>query len=160
MGMISFLLGFGTVFTRLLIREGVGEIMTQFILSISDNKYAILFMMNILLLILGMFIDGLPIIIIVVPMILPLIQKLDVNLVHLGAIIVLNIGLGVVTPPYAVSIFLGTKLSNLPYEALVPPMMIFLFFVGIPVLMLTTFIPALSLWLPTLIMGKAVVGIP
>ena len=160
MGMLCFLLGFGTVFTRLLIREGVGEIMTQFILSISDSKYAILFMMNILLLILGMFIDGIPIIIIVVPMILPLIQKLDVNLVHLGSIIVFNIGLGVVTPPYAISIFLGTKLSNLPYEDLVPTMMIYLFLVGIPALMLTTYIPALSLWLPTLIMGKAAVGIP
>ena len=159
MGMIAFLLGFGTVFTRLLIREGVGEIMTQFILSISNNKYAILFMMNILLLMLGMFIDGIPIIIIVVPMILPLIQKLDVNLVHLGAVIVLNIGLGVVTPPYAVSIFLGTKLSNQPYEALVPPMMIFWFFVGIPTLMLTTYIPWLSLWLPTLVLGPQVVGI-
>jgi TRAP-type C4-dicarboxylate transport system permease large subunit len=116
-------------------------------------------MMNILLLMLGMFIDGIPIIIIVVPMILPLIQKLDVNLVHLGAVIVLNIGLGVVTPPYAVSIFLGTKLSNQPYEALVPPMMIFWFFVGIPTLMLTTYIPWLSLWLPTLVLGPQVVGI-
>ncbi len=117
-------------------------------------------MMNILLLILGMFIDGIPIIIIVVPMILPLIQKLDVNLVHLGCIIVFNIGLGVVTPPYAISIFLGTKLSNLPYEDLVPTMMIYLFAVGIPALLLTTYIPWLSLWLPTLIMGKAAVGIP
>jgi TRAP-type C4-dicarboxylate transport system permease large subunit len=134
--------------------------MTQFILSISDSKYAILFMMNILLLILGMFIDGIPIIIIVVPMILPLIQKLDVNLVHLGSIIVVNIGLGVVTPPYAISIFLGTKLSNLPYEDLVPTMMIYLLAVGIPALMLTTYIPWLSLWLPTLVMGKAAVGIP
>lgn len=160
MGMLCFLLGFGTVFTRLLIREGVGELMTQFILSISDNKYAILFMMNVLLLILGMFIDGIPIIIIVVPLVLPLIQKLDVNLVHLGSIVVFNVGLGVVTPPYAISIFLGTKLSNVPYEDLVPPMMIYLFAVGIPVLMLTTFIPALSLWLPTLLLGKAVVGIP
>jgi C4-dicarboxylate transporter DctM subunit len=160
MGMLCFLLGFGTVFTRLLIREGVGELMTQFILSISDSKYAILFMMNLLLLILGMFIDGIPIIIIVVPMILPLIQKLDINLVHLGSIIVFNIGLGVVTPPYAISIFLGTKLSSLPYEDLVPIMMTYLFLVGIPALMLTTYIPALSLWLPTLIMGKAAVGIP
>jgi tripartite ATP-independent transporter DctM subunit len=160
MGMLCFLLGFGTVFTRLLIREGVGELMTQFILSISDSKYAILFMMNILLLILGMFIDGIPIIIIVVPMILPLIQKLDVNLVHLGSIIVFNIGLGVVTPPYAISIFLGTKLSKLPYEDLVPTMMIYLLAVGIPALLLTTYIPWLSLWLPTLIMGKAAIGIP
>lgn len=160
MGMFAFLLGFGTVFTRLLIREGVGEIMTQFILSISENKYVILLMMNILLLVLGMFIDGIPILIIVVPLIMPLVKQLDINMVHLGAIIVVNVGLGVVTPPYAISIFLGTKLSNVPYEELVPPMVIYLFTVGIPVLMLTTYIPALSTWLPTLILGKAVVGIP
>jgi len=160
MGMLCFLLGFGTVFTRLLIREGIGELMTQFILSISDNKYFILLMMNILLLILGMFIDGIPIIIIVVPLVLPLIQKLDVNLVHLGAIVVVNIGLGVVTPPYAISIFLGTKLSSVPYEQLVPVMVIFLFAVGIPVLLLTTYIPALSVWLPTLVLGKMTVGVP
>ncbi len=160
MGMICFLLGFGTVFTRLLIREGFGELMTQFVLSISDNKYVILLMMNILLLLLGMFIDGIPIIIIVVPLVLPLVQKLDVNLVHLGAIVVVNIGLGVVTPPYAISIFLGTKLSNVPYEQLVPIMIIYLFAVGIPVLLLTTYIPALSLWLPTLALGKMAVGIP
>jgi len=160
MGMIAFLLGFGTVFTRLLIREGIGELMTQFILGISENKYIILLMMNVLLLILGMFIDGIPILIIVVPLITPLIQKLDVNMVHSGAIIVLNIRLGVVTPPYAISIFLGTKLSNLRYEELVPPMMIFLFLVGIPVLLLTTYIPALSLWLPVAVLGKAIVGVP
>ncbi|MDH4265711.1 MAG: TRAP transporter large permease [Deltaproteobacteria bacterium] len=158
MGMFAFLLGFGTVFTRLLIREGVGEIMTQFILSISDNKYVILLMMNILLLILGMFIDGIPILITVVPLIMPLVKQLDVNMVHLGAIIVVNVGLGVVTPPYAISIFLGTQLSNVPYEDLVPPMLIFLLFVGIPVLLLTTFIPWLSLWLPTSVMGPKVVG--
>ena len=159
MGMFAFLLGFGTVFTRLLIREGVGEIMTQFILSISENKYSILLMINILLLILGMFIDGIPILIIVVPLIMPLVKQLDVNMVHLGAIIVVNIGLGVVTPPYALSIFLGTRLANVPYEDLVPPMMIFLLLVGIPVLMLTTYIPWLSLWLPTLVLGPQVVGI-
>jgi TRAP-type C4-dicarboxylate transport system permease large subunit len=132
--------------------------MTQFILSISNNKYAILFMMNILLLILGMFIDGIPILIITVPLLVPIAQALGVNLVHLGAIIVFNVGLGVVTPPYAISIFVGTRLANVPYGELVPPMMVFLFLVGIPTLLLTTYIPWLSLWLPTLILGRQVVG--
>ena len=158
LGMITLLLGFGTVFTRLLIREGMAEIMTDFVLSLSQNKYAILFMMNILLLILGMFIDGIPILIIAVPLLVPIAQKLDVNLVHLGSIIVFNVGLGVVTPPYAISIFVGTRLANVPYGVLVRPMMIYLFLVGIPALMLTTYIPWLSLWLPTLIMGRQVVG--
>jgi tripartite ATP-independent transporter DctM subunit len=159
LGMITLLLGFGTVFTRLLIREGLAQAMTDFVLGISQNKYAILLMMNILLLILGMFIDGIPILIITVPLLVPIAQALGVNLVHLGAVIVFNVGLGVVTPPYAISIFVGTRLADVPYGEMVPPMMVFLFLVGIPTLMLTTYIPWLSLWLPTLIMGRQVVGV-
>jgi C4-dicarboxylate transporter, DctM subunit len=158
LGMVTLLLGFGTVFTRLLIREGMAQLMTDFVLSMSQNKYAILLMMNILLLILGMFIDGIPILIIAVPLLVPIAQKLDVNLVHLGSVIVFNVGLGVVTPPYAISIFVGTRLAQVPYAKLVPPMLIYLFAVGIPALLLTTYVPWLSLWLPTLILGKQVVG--
>ena len=98
LGMITLLLGFGTVFTRTLIREGVGEAMTDFILGFSENKYLVLALMNVLLLVFGMFIDGIPILIIVVPLILPLVTEVDVNLVQLGAIIIVNVGLGVVTP--------------------------------------------------------------
>lgn len=158
LGMFTLLLGFGTVFTRLLIREGLGEAMTDFVLSISQNKYIILLMINILLLILGMFIDGIPILIIAVPLLVPIALKLGINLVHLGSIIVFNVGLGVVTPPYAISIFVGTRLAEVSYGELVPTMLIYLFAVGIPALMLTTYIPGLSLWLPTLILGPQVVG--
>lgn len=158
LGMITLLLGFGTVFTRMLIREGVGEAMTDLILGFSENRYIVLALMNILLLVFGMFIDGIPILIIVVPLILPLVTEVDVNLVQLGAIIIVNVGLGVVTPPYAVSIFVGSRLADVPYIDLVKPMMIFLLLVGIPVLLLTTYVPALSLWLPTIILGPRIVG--
>jgi C4-dicarboxylate transporter DctM subunit len=158
LGMITLLLGFGTVFTRLLIREGVGQAMTDIVIGFSQNKYVILALMNILLLFFGMFIDGIPILIIVVPLILPLVTEIDVNLVHLGAIVIVNVGLGVVTPPYAISIFVGSRLAEVPYIDLVKPMVIFLLLVGIPVLLLTTYVPALSLWLPTLALGPKIVG--
>jgi len=158
LGMITLLLGFGTVFTRLLIREGVAQSLADFMIGVFESKYLVLFMMNILLLIAGMFIDGIPILIIVVPLILPLVTQIDVNLVQLGAIIVVNVGLGVVTPPYAISIFVGSRLSGVPYDQLVRPMMLFLFIVGLPVLFLTTYIPWLSCWLPTLAVGPKIVG--
>lgn len=158
LGMITLLLGFGTVFTRLLIREGVAQALADFMIGAFESKYLVLFMMNILLLIAGMFIDGIPILIIVVPLILPLVTQIDVNLVQLGAIIVVNVGLGVVTPPYAISIFVGSRLSGVPYDQLVRPMMLFLFIVGLPVLFLTTYIPWLSCWLPTLAVGAKIVG--
>ena len=158
LGMIALLLGFGTVFTRLLIREGVAQAMADGMIGAFHSKYLVLFMMNALLLIMGMFIDGIPILIIVVPLIMPLVSDIGVNMVQLGAIVVMNVGLGVVTPPYAMSIFVGSKLADVPYAQLVKPMMMFLFIVGLPVLFLTTYIPALSCWLPTLAVGPKIVG--
>lgn len=157
-GMIDLMMATGTVFTRLMIREGVAQTVASGILGIFDSKVMVLLAMNAFLLLLGMFIDGTPILILAVPMILPLIKQIDVNLVQLGAIIIVNVGLGVVTPPFAISMFVGAKLSDVRYVQLIKPMMIFLFCVGIPVLLLTTFIPALSCWLPTVLLGIETVG--
>jgi len=157
-GMVTLLLGFGMVFTRLLTREGVAQSLASGMLGVFSEPWQILLMMNLLILVLGMFIDGIPILIVVVPLILPLVSELGLNMVQLGAIVVVNIGLGVVTPPYAISIFVGSRLAGVSYSDLVRPMMYFLLLVGLPVLLLTTFIPALSLWLPTLVVGSNMVG--
>jgi len=158
LGMICVLIAIGTVFARVLIREDVAQAVAVLIIGLFQSKALILIMMNLFLLMLGMFIDGFPIMVIAVPLLLPLITNIDVNLVHLGAIFVVNIGIGVVTPPYAVSIFVGSRISNVPYEDLVKPILIYLFVVALPVLILTTFIPAFSCWLPTQILGLKVVG--
>ena len=157
-GMVTLLLGFGMVFTRLLTREGVAQSLASGMLGVFSEPWQILLMMNLLILVLGMFIDGIPILIVVVPLILPLVSELGLNMVQLGAIVVVNIGLGVVTPPYAISIFIGSRLGGVRYSDLVKPMMYFLLLVGLPVLLLTTFIPALSLWLPTAVVGSQMVG--
>ena len=157
-GMIFIMIAFGTVFARVLIREGVAQLIAETMIKLFESKNLILLMINVLLLILGMFIDGIPILIIVVPLLLPLITNIDINLVHLGAIVVINIGIGVITPPYALSIFVGTRLASVSYGELVRPMLWFLFIVALPVLFLTTYIPALSCWLPTLILGSKIVG--
>lgn len=158
LGMINVLIALGTVFARVLVREEVAQQMATYLMGLFQSKALVLLMLNVILLILGMFIDGIPILVIVVPLILPLITNIDVNLVHLGAIIVVNIGIGVVTPPYALSIFVGSKLSGVPYDKLVGPMIYFLFLVSLPVLVLTTYVPAISCWLPTLVLGSKVVG--
>ncbi|HCR37980.1 MAG TPA: TRAP transporter large permease [Synergistaceae bacterium] len=157
-GMMGLLLGGGTVFTRFLIRQGAAQAFAGAMLGLFDSKILVLLSVNVFLLILGMFIDGIPILILAVPMILPLMVELDVNLIHLGAIVIVNVGLGVVTPPYAISIFVGQRLAGVGYGELVKPMMVFFILVGVPVLLLTTYIPALSCWLPTLILGPRFVG--
>ncbi|WP_300525590.1 TRAP transporter large permease [Aminiphilus sp.] len=157
-GVITILIAAGTVFARYLIRLGVAQELATFILQLFSQKILVLLAMNAFLLFLGMFIDGTPILILAVPLILPLVTQLGVNLVHLGAIVILNIGLGVITPPFAISIFVGSRLSGCSYTELVPIMLRFLLFVGIPVLLLTTYVPAISCWLPTLLLGPKVVG--
>ena len=158
LGMAGLMVATGTIFTRLLIQEGAAQALASGMLSLFNNKFMILLSLNAFLLLLGMFIDAIPILILAVPMILPLVSELQVNLVQLGAVVIVNVGLGVITPPYAMSIFVGSRLSGVHYNALVKPMMYFLFLVGIPVLLLTTYIPALSCWLPTLILGEMTVG--
>jgi tripartite ATP-independent transporter DctM subunit len=158
MGVIAILIASGTVFARYLIRVGVAQQLAGFILGMFESKVLILLSLNIFLLLLGMFMDGVPVLILSVPLILPLMTQLGVNLVHLGAIVILNVGLGVVTPPFAMSIFVGSRLSGCSYSELVPIMILFLIFVGIPVLLLTTYIPALSCWLPSVVLGPQVVG--
>lgn len=158
LGVIAMLIAGGTVLARYLIRVGAAQQVAGFMLGMFSSKTMILFAMNVFFLILGMFLEGAPMLILGVPLILPLMQDLGVNLVHLGAIIIVNVGLGVVTPPFAMSIFIGSRLSGCSYGELVPIMLKFLFFVGIPVLLLTTYIPALSCWLPTVVLGPLIVG--
>ncbi len=159
LGMSGLMVATGTIFTRLLIQEGAAQALASGMLNLFNSKTMILLSLNAFLLLLGMFIDAIPILILAVPMILPLVSELQVNLVQLGAIVIVNVGLGVITPPYAMSIFVGSRLSGVHYNALVKPMLYFLFLVGIPVLLLTTYIPALSCWLPSLILGEMTVGV-
>lgn len=156
--MTTLLLAGGTVLTRYLTRQGVAQQVASAMLSMFSSKYMILLMLNVFLLFLGMFLDGIPILILVVPLVLPLMTELGVNLVHLGAIMVVNVGIGVMTPPFAMSIFVGSRLSEISAADLTKAMLPFLFYVSIPVLLLTTYFPFLSCWLPELLLGANVVG--
>lgn len=157
-GMTTLLLAGGTILTRYLTRQGVAQEVAMTMVSLFEGKAMILLMINVFLLFLGMFLDGIPILVLVVPLVLPLMQELGVNLVHLGAIMTVNVGIGVMTPPFAMSIFVGSRLSNVPAAKLTRAMMPFLLYVSIPVLLLTTYIPFLSCWLPQVLLGASVVG--
>lgn len=157
-GVIALLIASGTVLGRYLVRAGVAQQLAELMLGLFDSKALILLSMNAFLLLMGMFVEAIPILILSVPLVLPLMAKLGVNMVHLGAICIVNVGLGVITPPFAMSIFVGTRLSGSTYQELVPIILKYLFWVGIPVLLLTTYIPALSCWLPALVLGDKAVG--
>ena len=157
-GMIYVLIAFGIVLGRVFARLGIPQIFAESILETFKNKFMILIMMDLVLFILGMFIDATPTMIILVPLMIPIMNTIDVNLVHFGAIFVLTEAIAVITPPFAITLFASARLSKVPYNELIGPILHYLFIVAIPVLLLTTFIPALSCWLPTLFMGSKVVG--
>ena len=122
---------------------------TELFTSISDNKYVILLSINIMLLLLGTLMDMAPLILILTPILLPVVQNLGIDPVHFGMIMMVNLGMGLITPPIGSVLFVGSAVAKIPIEVVVKalfPFFIALFFV----LMMVTYIPGLSLWLPSL----------
>ncbi len=144
---VLFLIATTSVFTYIVTYENIPDWIAANVLAITDNKWVLLLLINLLLLLVGMFIDQTPALIMLVPIILPLASQLGINLVHLGVIMVINLTYGLITPPVGTSLFVGCRIANLPMTALILPMLPMLL-VMFAVLMLVTFVPAISLWLP------------
>ncbi|MDC7229434.1 MAG: TRAP transporter large permease [Sphaerochaetaceae bacterium] len=142
-----FIIGTSMLFSYVLIKEGVSTQMATFILGISDNPYIILLVINILLLVLGMFMEPGAILTLMLPVLLPIVKALGLDLVHFGVVMVLNLMIGQVTPPFGVCLFIiadVAKISlNRMYKAILPfiiPLLVVLF--------LVTYMPQIVTWLP------------
>ncbi len=125
---------------------------TAFFLTVSENKYVILMLINFMLLVLGCLMDMAPLILICTPILLPVVMKLGVDPVHFGMIMLLNLGIGLLTPPVGAVLFVGCAIGKVKLEDVMRGIWPF-YGVLVAVLMLVTFIPALSLWLPSITVG-------
>ena len=125
---------------------------TAFFLSISSDKHVILFLINILLLVLGCLVDMAPSILIATPILLPVMQKFGVDPVHFGMIMLLNLGIGLCHPPVGATLFVGCAVGKVTIEQVMRRIWPF-YGVMFAVLMLVTYVPELSLWLPRLVLG-------
>jgi tripartite ATP-independent transporter DctM subunit len=123
---------------------------TAFFLTISSNKYVILLLINLLLLVLGCLIDMAPNILICTPILLPVVMKFGVDPVHFGMIMMLNLGIGLCHPPVGSILFVGCAVGKVTMEQVVKTIWPF-YGVMFLVLMLVTYIPEISLWLPRLL---------
>jgi len=123
---------------------------TAFFLTISSNKYVILFLINILLLVLGTLVDMAPSILISTPILLPVMINFGVDPVHFGMIMMLNLGIGLCHPPVGAILFVGCAVGKVSIEEVMRKIWPF-YAVMFTVLMLVTYLPALSLWLPELV---------
>ena len=119
----------------------------------SDNSYVILVMINVMLLVVGMLMDDLSGAIVMIPVLLPIIEGLGMSRIQLAAILATNLGIGLMTPPVAPNLFVAAMVGGLSITQFMRYVWPFLIFVGIPTVILTTYIPELSLWLPELLLG-------
>jgi tripartite ATP-independent transporter DctM subunit len=146
---VLFLVATSSVFTWILTYENFPAMVANALFSLTDQKWAILMILNVTLFFMGMFIDQTPAIIMLVPILVPLAQKLGIDLIHLGTIVVINLSIGLITPPVGTSLFVGCRIANLPMTAVVRPMLPFVAVI-FGVLMLVTYLPGMVMWLPRL----------
>ena len=148
--MVMILIACASAFAYMLTFYQVPSRMVGFLTSISDNWVVILLMINAMLLILGMIMDMAALILICTPIFLPVVKLLEIDPLQFGMILMMNLGLGLCTPPVGACLFVGCAIGKVPIEKAVKT--IWPFYLAILVaLMLTTFIPAISLTLPGLL---------
>lgn len=144
---VMITIGFAACFGYIMTLMQIPQQITASLVGFSDNKYVILMMLNILLLILGGPMDMAPLILILTPMLLPVVTALGIDPVHFGMIMMINLGIGLITPPIGTVLFVGCAISKLSIGEVMKAMNPFWLALFI-VLMMITYIPALSLWLP------------
>ena len=132
--------------------ENIPQNVSSGLLSLSDNPVVILLVINFILLFVGIFMDMTPAVLIFTPIFLPIVTaQLGMDPIHFGIIMVLNLCVGICTPPVGSVLFIGCSVAGLKIEQVIKPLLP-MFIIMIVVLMLVTYIPSLSLWLPNLLM--------
>jgi len=149
---VMFIIAVASSFGWLLAYEQVPGQLVKLILSVSSNKIVILLLLNVALLVIGAVMDNLAAMIILGGVLMQLGQQLGINPIQLGPMIVINFAVGMETPPLGYSLFVGSAISGLSIEDISRGMLPF-FLVDLGMLMLVTFVPWITLWLPTLIMN-------
>ena len=144
---VMLLIGASMCMSWVLSYENIPQDISEFLLSISDNKYVILLIINLILLFVGIFMDMTPAVLIFTPIFLPVVTALGMDATHFGIVLVLNLCIGLCTPPVGSVLFVGVGIAKTTIAKVIPPL-IPLFLVMILSLLLVTYIPQLSLWLP------------
>jgi len=138
------------IFAWLAVKENLGVILTDALLTVTDTVWGLLILINIMLLILGMFMEILPIMLILAPVLFPLLTGLGIDEVHFGVVMVLNLMIGMITPPIGLNLFIISSIGGVGVVEIFKEAIPY-FFILIVVLLIITFIPALTLFLPTLV---------
>ncbi|MBR6529324.1 MAG: TRAP transporter large permease [Firmicutes bacterium] len=143
-GITSFLLGYSTVFSTFMTFERVPDLIYNFLLGISDSKIVMLLIINLVLLLIGCFLDTVPAIIVMAPLLLPAVKQFGVDPIHFGVIMAVNLALGLCSPPYGCNLFVGCAVGKVKMQQLFKWLIPF-FAMGVIMVMIVTFVPKISL---------------
>lgn len=148
-GIIIFLIGVSSIMSWVMAFTNIPALVSSGLLSISNNRYVILLMINVILLVVGTFMDMTPACLIFTPIFLPVCQSLGMNTVHFGIMMIFNLCIGTITPPVGTTLFVGVKVGGVKIETVISQLLVY-FAAIFAVLLLVTYIPQISLWLPSL----------
>lgn len=144
---ILFLIAASSIMAYVMARTKIPDAISNMIMGVSDNRYVILLIMNVFLLVMGMFLDLTPAVLIFVPIFLPIARKIGMSDVHFGLMLITNLGIGSVTPPVGSCLFVGCGVAKVKIEG-VTKYIVPIFAAMVVALFLVTYIPQISLSLP------------
>jgi C4-dicarboxylate transporter, DctM subunit len=150
---VMIVLSAASVFAWILTAEGITTRIADSMLGISGNMYVILLMINIVVLIAGMFIDGASIITILAPLFAPIALKSGIDLIHLGIVLTVNSAIGMFTPPFGLNLFVATGVTGDSLTVVTKGIMPFIL-ISLVTLAIITYAPEISLWLPRQVYGS------
>lgn len=148
---VMFLIGTSIAMSWVLAFEDIPQNLSASLLALSDNPIVILLIINLVLLVVGTFMDMTPAVLIFTPIFLPIVMEMGVDPVHFGIVMVLNLCVGLCTPPVGTILFVGSGVAEVPITRIVRPLIPFVIAMLVA-LMVITYVPALSMWLPS-VMG-------
>ncbi len=151
-GVVMLVISTSTIFAWVLANQQIPQKVAQTIFSLSSAPWVFLLMVNVLMLVVGCFLDATPALLILVPILLPIATRLGIDPVHFGIVLVANLGIGFITPPVGVTLFVATSITGVPIARVVKPLMPY-FLVMVATLILITYVPWFTLVLPRLFMG-------
>jgi tripartite ATP-independent transporter DctM subunit len=150
--MVMMLIAFASAFGYIMALMQLPKQVTEFFLTVSDDRYVILLLINLLLLVLGTLMDLAPLLLICAPILAPVVESFGVDLVHFGMIMLVNLGIGLVTPPVGSVLFVGCAVGKVTMEQAMQKIWPF-YIAMLLVLVAVTYLPEVSLWLPDLLLN-------
>lgn len=148
-GIIIFLIGVSSIMSWVMAFTGIPGAISAALLGLTNNKIIILLIINIILMVVGTFMDMTPACLIFTPIFLPVCTALGMNTIHFGIMLIFNLCIGTITPPVGTTLFVGVKVGKVKLESVIPQLLVYFLAIFI-VLMLVTYIPQISLFLPSL----------